>query len=57
MVGQHIVTVWAQEYAQLELRLADVISERDAYQEIARAALDQLHSIVARVRATTRRYR
>ena len=42
MAGIH--THWAEEYAALELRLADVAAERDAYQEIAYAALDQLHS-------------
>lgn len=44
MVDQHIVTAWAEEYAQLEARLADVTAERDAYQQVAYAALDQLYS-------------
>ena len=44
-MDQHIVTAWAEEYARLEFRLADVITERDAYQQIVHAALDQLHSM------------
>ena len=43
-MDQHIVTAWAEEYARLEWRLADVISERDAYRDVARATLDQLHT-------------
>ena len=58
MDDQHIVTAWADEYARLEFRLADVTAERDAYQQIAHAALDQLHSMTkALERARTQLYR
>jgi hypothetical protein len=39
-----LLNAWATDVVRLELRLADVSAERDVYQEIAHAALDQLHS-------------
>ena len=57
-MDQHIVTAWAEEYARLECRLADVSAQRDAYQQIARAALDQLHATTKALdRTRTRLYR
>jgi len=40
--------LWAEDCANLELRIADLAVDRDAYRDIALAALDQLH--VARER-------
>ena len=59
MDDQHIVTAGAgTRYARLEFRLADVTAERDAYQQIAHAALDQLHSMTKALdRARTQLYR
>jgi len=36
---------WADEYALLELRLADMTSERDAYRKLVQAALDRLRIV------------
>jgi hypothetical protein len=39
-----LLNAWAADVVRLEWRIADVSAERDVYQEIAHAALDQLHS-------------
>ena len=52
------LAAYAEDLAAADLRIADLEAERDAYQRIAHAALDQLHLMTKALdHARARRHR